>query len=155
MPKIHRVQLTEGERSQLHELVQNRTARDFAWCLKALVDVYFPDAEIIRVVLDNLSAHKPAALYEVFPPEQARRILRKLEFHWTPKHGSWLNPVETEISVLSRQCLNRRIPDIPPLQREVASWEASRNDARITVDWRFTTVDARRKLQRLYPLKSD
>jgi hypothetical protein len=102
-------------------------------------------------VLDNLNTHTPAALYEAFPPAEARRIAARLEFHYTPKHGSWLNMAELEISVLSRQCLARRLPDIPALRREVAAWEAPRNAARATVRWRFTATDARTKLHRLYP----
>ncbi len=103
------------------------TKRDFADCMKALVDIGFPQAGVIRVVLDNLNTHTPAALYEAFEPAEARRIARKLEFHYTPKHGSWLNMVEIELSVLLRECLERRIPDIPTLQAEIAAWEHERN----------------------------
>jgi hypothetical protein len=135
-----------------HVAVTERRAKpDFAHQMRALVDEHFPDAEMIRLVLDNLNTHTPAALYEAFPPEEARRLAAKLEFHSTPKHGSWLNMAELEISALSRQCLERRLGDIPTLRREVAAWEAPRNAARATVHWRFTSTDARTKLHRLYP----
>jgi len=132
-------------------VTERHTKQDFAAQMKWLVDEQYPQAEKIRVVMDNLKPHKPAALYERFKPEEARRILRKLEFHYTPKHGSWLNLVEIELSVLQRQCLNRRIPDAASLQREVAAYEARRNEARATISWNFTVDDARRKLKRLYP----
>jgi DDE superfamily endonuclease len=102
------------------------------------------------VVLDNLSTHSPAALYQTFPPDEARRLLKRLEFHYTPKHGSWLNMAELEFSVLGRQCLDRRIPDPETLRQEIATWEAERNAARATVQWRFTVTDARTRLHRLY-----
>jgi hypothetical protein len=132
-------------------LTSQRTKREFAHCMAELVDVHFPRAEKIRVVLDNLSTHTPGALYEVFPPAEARRILRKLELHPTPVHGSWLNMAEIELAVLTRQCLNRRIPDLFTMAREVAAWEARRNRHPATIDWRFTTKDARIKLKSLYP----
>ena len=113
-----------------------------------------PEADLIRVVEDNLNTHTPAALYEVFEPEEARRLVRKLEFHYTPKHGSWLNMAEIELSVLEQQCLDRRLPDVERASTEIAAWEARRNQHRVTVDWQFTTVKAREKLQRLYPSKS-
>lgn len=119
--------------------------------MKWLVDEVFPEAEVIRVVLDNLNTHTPAAFYQSFSPEEARRLTRKLEFHYTPKHGSWLNMVEIEFSVLTRQCLNRRLQDIASVRREVKAWEEDRNEAQATVEWRFTTADARLKLHRLYP----
>lgn len=106
---------------------------------------------LIRVVLDNLNTHTPAALYQNFEPSEARRILSKLEFHYTPKHGSWLNMVEIELSVLSRQCLNRRIPDLETMKREIAAWENQRNALQATVNWRFSVTDARVKLKDLYP----
>lgn len=135
-----------------HVAVSERRAKlDFAGQMQALVDEHFPDAEQIRVVLDNLNTHTPAALYEAFVPAEARRILRKLEFHYTPKHGSWLNMVEIELSVLARQCLHRRLPDRATLQLEVSAWEQWRNAEQATVEWRFTTADARAKLKRLYP----
>ncbi|MDQ5854070.1 MAG: transposase [Chloroflexota bacterium] len=119
--------------------------------MRELVDVHFPDAERITVVQDTLNTHTPAALYAAFPPEEAKRIWDKLEFHYTPKHGSWLNMAEIELSVLSRQCLDRRIPDQATLRAEVAAWEGERNGSGATVHWRFTTADARIKLKHLYP----
>jgi hypothetical protein len=133
------------------KVTDRRTKQDFAPCMKELVDVYFPEAQVIRVVLDNLNTHTPAALYETFEPEEARRILRKLEFHPTPKHGSWLKMVEIELSVLASQCLDRRIPEVGTLEREVAAWEKERNDQGATVHWRFAVADARLKLSRFYP----
>jgi hypothetical protein len=132
-------------------VTERRTKHDFAHQMQALVDEHFPDAALIRVVLDNLNTHTPAALYEAFPPPEARRIASRLEFHYTPKHGSWLNMAELEISALSRQCLERRLADLPTLRQEVAAWEVGRNADRATVHWRFTTADARTKLHRLYP----
>ncbi len=132
------------------EVTEQRTKLDFASCMKALTDEYFPEAEAIKVVLDNLNTHNPAALYEAYKPEEARRILRKLDFHYTPKHGSWLNMVEIEISVLSEQCLDRRIPDKATVKREIDAWEKKRNEQHAMVNWRFTTKDARVKLKRLY-----
>ena len=128
-----------------------RTAVDDAEALQHLVDVSSPSAEKIVLMQDNLNTHKLASLYEAFPPEEARRLINKLEVHYTPKHGSWLDMAETELSVLARQCLDRRIPDREALAREVAAWEADRNAAEAKVDWRFTTADARIKLKRLYP----
>lgn len=133
------------------EATAQRTKQDFARCMKRLVDEGYPHAERIRVVLDNLNTHTEAALYEAFPPEEACRILRRLEFHHTPKHASWLNMAEIEISVLSRQCLHRRIPDMETLQRELDAWQAQRNRDGVVVNWRFATPDARYKLKRLYP----
>lgn len=133
------------------KVTDRRTTPDFAQCMKDLVDIHFPDAEAIRVVLDNLNTHTPAALYEAFEPAEARRIARKLEFHHTPKHGSWLNMAEVEFAILSGQCLDRRIPSDDILQREIAAWEAVRNEKQATVSWRFTAPDARVKLERLYP----
>lgn len=133
------------------EVTQQRTKIDFAKQMKNLVDVYHPQAYLIRLVVDNLNIHNPAALYEVFHPEEARRIIRKLEFHYTPKHASWLNQVEIELSVLSRQCLSRRIPDLQTLSDEITAWEKQRNQQKASVCWRFQTTDARRKMERLYP----
>lgn len=133
------------------KVTDRRTMIDWAYCMRDLVDIHFPDAETIVVVMDNLNTHKLASLYEAFPPVEARRIAEKLEIHYTPKHGSWLNMAEIELSVLSRQCLKRRIPDQPTLRHEVAAWESQRNGAASTVNWRFTTADARIKLKRLYP----
>jgi transposase len=133
------------------DVTDRRTKHDFAQQMRDLVDRHFPDATSIRVVLDNLNTHTPAALYEAFAPAEARRILRKLEFHYTPVHGSWLNMAELEFSMLSRQCLSRRIGDRDTLVTEVAAWEAARNEQRASLHWQFTVVDARRKLHRLYP----
>jgi hypothetical protein len=136
------------------DLRERRTAIDFAQQMRKLADEYYPEAEKIRVVLDNLNTHTGAALYEAFKPQEARRILGRLEFHYTPKHASWLNQVEIEFSVLSRECIGgRRIPDEGMLQREVAAWEEERNEKGATVDWRFSVEDAREKLERLYPAK--
>ena len=133
------------------KVTDRRTKADWAECMRDLVDVYFPEARVITVVQDQLNTHNPAALYEVFPPAEAKRILDRLEFHFTPKHGSWLNVAEIELSVLSRQCLDQRIPDQIILAQETAAWETERNASGATVNWRFTTEDARIKLKRLYP----
>lgn len=133
------------------KITERRTTQDYAQCMKDLGDLHFPDAEVIRVVQDNLNTHTPWALYEVFAPEEAKRILDRLEFHYTPKHASWLNMAEIEIGVLNTQCLDRRIGDETTLRQEVAAWEEDRNAAKATVDWRFTTPNARVKLERLYP----
>lgn len=133
------------------KVTERRTKKDWAYCMKELVDVLYPNAECIRVVLDNLNTHNPAALYEVFEPQEAKRLLDKLEFHYTPKHGSWLNMAEIEFSVLIRQCLDRRIPDVDMLESEIAAWEDDRNSKQSTINWRFTTDDARIKLKSLYP----
>jgi hypothetical protein len=133
------------------EVTERRTMIDWAHGMRDLVEVHFPDAETIVLVMDNLNTHKLASLYEAFPPVEARRIAEKLEIHYTPKQGSWLNRAEIELSVLSRQCLNRRIPDQAVLKHEVTAWETHRNAAASTVNWRFTTDDARIKLKRLYP----
>lgn len=120
--------------------------------MRWLAEEVHPEAEKLVLVMDNLNTHKPASLYEAFPPEQARRIAERLEIHYTPKHGSWLNVAEIELSVLSRQCLNRRIESIDELRNEVAAWEEARNEKQVEVRWRFTTADARVKLRRLYPV---
>lgn len=143
--------LIEPKRGWRHvDVTERRTNADFANQMREVVDVHYPDAEKIRLVMDNLSTHTGAALYETFEPEEARRIYRKLEFHYTPKHGSWLNMAEIEISVLSRQCLDRRIDSMERLRAEILPWEAERNAAEATVNWRFTVSDARCKLERLY-----
>ena len=134
------------------KVTQRRTKVDFAYCMKELVDVHFKEAKVIRLVMDNLNTHTTAALYEVFEPTEARRIAQKLEIHYTPKHGSWLNMVESELSVLVRQCLKRRIPDIKTLENEVWAWQSDRNHHKICVDWRFRTEDARVKLSKIYPI---
>ena len=128
-----------------------RTKVDFAAQMQQLVDVHYPAAERIRVVMDNLNTHKPASLYEAFPPAEARRLLRRLEFHYTPKHASWLDMAEIELSVLTTQCLNRRIPDRESLERDIAAWQRQRNQAGIPVKWRFTLQQARTTLLHLYP----
>lgn len=132
-------------------VTERRTAVDFAEVVRWLVEELHPDAEKVVLVMDNLNTHKLASLYEAFPPEQARRIVDKLEIHHTPKHGSWLNVAEIELSVLARQCLDRRIETADELRREVTAWEEPRNDRAAEVRWRFTTADARMKLQHLYP----
>jgi transposase len=135
-------------------VTERRTRQDFAHQMQWLVDARYPEAEVIRVVMDNLNTHKPASLYEAFAPAEARRLLKKLEFHYTPKHGSWLNMAEIELSILSRQCLDRRIPDEAMLRREITAYEDTRNAATATIAWRFTTTEAREKLHRLYPSHS-
>jgi hypothetical protein len=128
-----------------------RTKADWAQVIRELVDVHYPAAERIVLVLDNLNTHTPAALYEAFAPAEAKRLAAKLAIHYTPKHGSWLNMAEIELSVLARQCLDRRLPDLATLQAEVTAWRQQRNAAACIVDWRFTTTDARIKLKHLYP----
>ena len=134
------------------KVTERRTAKDFAEVVRWLAEDVHPEAEKLVLVMDNLNTHKLASLYEAFPPEQARRIAERLEIHYTPKHGSWLNVAEIELSVLSRQCLNRRIESIDELRNEVAAWEEARNEKQVEVRWRFTTADARVKLRRLYPV---
>ena len=128
-----------------------RTRLDFAHCVRDLIDVHYPDAEQVVLVLDQLNTHSPASLYEAFAPAEAKRLADRLEVHHTPKHGSWLNVAELELSALQRQCLDRRLGDRATMEREVAAWVAARNAAATAVDWRFTTADARVKLKRLYP----
>ena len=128
-----------------------RTRIDWAHCIKDLLDVCYPDAEQIVLVQDNLNTHTPASLYEAFEPAEAKRLADRLELHYTPKHGSWLNMAEIELAVLSEQCLDRRLADRATLEREVAEWQAARNGAARGVNWRFTTEDARIKLKHLYP----
>ncbi len=136
-------------------VTERRTMVDFAHQMRWLVDKAYPEAEKIRVVLDNLNTHRPASLYQAFEPAEARRVLKRLEFHYTPKHGSWLNMAEIEFSIFSKQCLDRRIGNEEILQREIAALEAQRNQAQATIDWRFSTGDARVKLQHLYPSVSN
>jgi len=133
------------------KVTQRRTSQDWAHFIRDLVDVHYPQAEKIVLVLDNLNTHTPSSLYQTFAPAEARRILQKLEIHYTPVHGSWLNMAEIELSALARQCLSRRIGTQEELEREVHAWQHSRNEEAITVNWRFTTADARIKLKRLYP----
>jgi len=133
------------------QVTERRTAKDFAEVVRWLVEDLHPDAEKVVLVMDNLNTHKAASLYEAFPPAQARRIIERLEIHHTPKHGSWLNMAEIELSVMGRQCLGRRIEDAGELRRRVEAWEEARNDRLVGARWRFTTADARIKLHRLYP----
>jgi hypothetical protein len=132
-------------------VTERRTAIEWAHVVRDLIDVHYPAAERLVLVQDNLSTHSPASLYEAFPPNEAKRLADKLELHYTPTHGSWLNIAEIELSILGRQCLRRRIPDRDRLAAEVAAWTRDRNAASGRVDWRFTTADARIKLKRLYP----
>ncbi len=129
-----------------------RGAIDYAHVLKALSDVHFAKAESIVLVQDNLNTHTPASLYRAFPAAEARRIAERFEWHYTPKHGSWLNMAEAELSVLARQCLARRVPDLETLEKQVAAWLQRRNKYHVKADWRFTTQDARIKLKNLYPV---
>jgi hypothetical protein len=133
------------------KVTERRTAVDFAHLLREVVEEYYPQAEKIGLVMDNLNTHKPASWYEAFAPAEARRLMERLEMHYTPKHASWLKMAETELSVLTTPCLDRRIPDPTTLTQEVAAWERKRNEAQCRVAWRFTTQDARIKLKRLYP----
>ena len=133
------------------EVTERRTMKDFAHQMRWLVDTAFPEAEKIRVVLDNLNTHRPASLYQTFVPKEARRVIKRLEFHHTPKHGSWLNMAEIEFSVFGKQCLARRIGDEETLKREIGALEYQRNQAKATINWRFSTMDARDKLQHIYP----
>jgi transposase len=133
------------------EVTARRTAVDFAKFLKRLLDEVYPKARRVVLVTDNLNTHCVGSLYEAFEPTEARRLVERIEWHYTPKHGSWLNMAEIELSVLARQCLDRRIPDAETLRREVAAWELRRNDAAVKADWQFTTADARVKLKKLYP----
>lgn len=133
------------------KVTKRRTRKDWAACMKELVDVHYPQARKIVIVEDNLNTHDGASLYETFPPEEARRILDRLEFHWTPKHGSWLDMAETELSILSRQCLDRRIDSASEVARVVAAWEQERNARQCRIHWTFTICTARIKLKKLYP----
>lgn len=132
-------------------VTERRTKADFARQMKSLCDDLYPDAERVRVVLDNLNTHTPGALYETFEPAEARRLAAKLEFHYTPKHASWLNMAELELSVLARQCLSRRIPDAAMLAAEVKAWQDARNRDRVRIEWCFKVADARKKMARVYP----
>ncbi len=133
------------------EVTDHRTRIDFAQILKDLVDVHYPDAIKITLVVDNLNTHSPASLYAAFAAAEAKRISDRLKFHYTPKHGSWLDMAEIELAILTSQCLDRRIPDVETLKAEVVAWETTRNDTATGVNWRFTTADARIKLRHLYP----
>ena len=135
-------------------VTERRTAADFAHQMRWLVDEAYPDVPVVRLVLDNLNTHRKASLYQAFPAPEARRIAKRLEFHYTPKHGSWLNMAEIEFSVLSRSCLRQRLPDEAALCREVHALELERNEAQARINWRFSIQDARTKLHRLYPFNS-
>jgi DDE superfamily endonuclease len=148
----HRFLLVEPQTGERHvHVTEQRTKGDFAHEMQWLVDRCYPDAEVIRVVLDNLNTHRLASLYEAFEPAEARRIARKLAWHYTPRHGSWLNMAEIELSVLQQQCLDRRSPDEDTLTREIAAWEHQPNAEQAIINWCFSVTDARKKLQRLYP----
>jgi DDE superfamily endonuclease len=134
------------------QVTERRTRTDWAEAMRELANQHYPTAERITVVLDNLNTHGPASFYEAFAPDEARRLTERFEFHYTPKHGSWLNIAEIEFSVLSRQCLDRRIGEVAVLRSEIGAWQRKRNAASKTVDWQFTTADARTKLKRLYPV---
>jgi len=133
------------------KVTDRRTKGDWAHCIEDILTVHFPKAAKVTIVQDNLNTHHPASLYEVFAPEKAKALLQRCEFHYTPKHGSWLNMAEIEFSALQRQCLDQRIPDQETLKAHLAEWEAYRNQVNTTVHWRFTTADARIRLRRLYP----
>jgi hypothetical protein len=133
------------------EVTERRTRQDWAHFIKTMLDERYPHATKVRLVLDNLNTHSPASLYETFPPAEARRLAQRLEIHYTPKHGSWLNIAEIELSALNGQCLQRRIPSIAAMRREVSAWQQHRNNRGAPINWRFTTEDARIKLLRLYP----
>jgi transposase len=133
------------------DITERRTKTDWAHQIKELVDARYPEAERIVLVMDNLNTHTPASLYEAFDPTEAKRLAGKLEIHYTPKHGSWLNMAEIELSVLSRQCLSRRVPDFETLHEEAHAWQERRDEKGVKIDWRFRTEEARIKLKRLYP----
>ena len=144
---------TEPRRGWRWTLVtKQRTRSDWAFAIRNLLDNHYPDARLVRLVMDNLNTHAIGSLYETFDPSEARRLARRLEIHFTPKHGSWLNIAEIELQVLSRQCLNRRIESTSNLEREVCAWTTRRNDTMTGMDWQFTTENARTKLWELYPL---
>ena len=133
------------------DATERRARADWAWWIKRMLDEGYPDALSVRLVMDNLNTHSTASLYETFPPEEARRLAERLEIHYTPKHGSWLNVAEIELSVLKGQCLDRRIPDMQTMRRHVAAWENDRNNRQSKISWQFSTTDARIKLKKLYP----
>lgn len=133
------------------KVTEQRTKVDFAYCIKDLLTLHYPDAERVTIVMDNLNTHHPSSLYEAFEPAEAKSLLNRCDFHYTPKHGSWLNMAEIEFSALQRQCLGRRMPNQETLREEIAAWEEHRNEQEVKVHWRFTTADARIRLKRLYP----
>jgi hypothetical protein len=152
----HQLLMCEPLRGWRHvKVTERRTRRDYAECVRDLVDVYYPEAVKIRLVQDNLNTHDGASLYETFRPTEARRILDRIEFHYTPKHGSWVNMAETEISIMNSQCLDRRLEDQALIAREVAAWESQRNDHKVGIHWTFTLAAARHKLRKLYPSIED
>jgi DDE superfamily endonuclease len=152
----HQLMMCEPLRGWRHVKVSpRRTRRDYAGCIRDLVDVHYPQAAKIRLVQDNLNTHDGASLYEAFPPAEARRILDRIEFHYTPKHGSWLNMAETEISIMNRQCLDRRLDGQERLAAEVAAWEDKRNAREVRIHWTFTLAAARQKLRKVYPSNED
>jgi hypothetical protein len=152
----HQLLMCEPLRGWRHvEVTERRTRRDYARCVKDLVDRYYPQARQIRLVQDNLNTHDGASLYETFPPEEARRLLDRIEFHYTPKHGSWLNMAETEISIMGSQCLDRRLESQSRMAEEVAAWESERNAREARIHWTFTLAAARRKLRKIYPSIED
>jgi hypothetical protein len=152
----HQLLMCEPLRGWRHvEVTERRTRRDYARCVRDLVDRYYPRARMIRLVQDNLNTHDGASLYEAFPPEEARRLLDKIEFHYTPKHGSWLNMAETEIRIMNQQCLDRRLDSPGRIAEEVAAWEQERNGREARIHWTFTLAAARRKLRKVYPSIED
>jgi hypothetical protein len=152
----HQLMMCEPLRGWRHVRVsQRRTRRDYALCVEELVEVHFPQAKKIKLVQDNLNTHDGASLYEAFPPAKARRLLDKLEFHYTPKHGSWVNMAETEISIMNGQCLDRRLESQAKIATEVAAWENQRNAQEARIHWTFTLAVARQKLRKLYPSIED
>src|SRR5215472_2561598 len=152
----HQLMLCEPLRGWRHVRVSaRRTRRDYAACVRELLDVYYPDVVKVRLVQDNLNTHDGASLYEAFTPAEARRLLDKIEWHYTPKHGSWLNMAESEISIMNSQCLDRRLDSVSAVAAEVAPWEAKRNACRAQIHWTFTLAIARQKLCKLYPSNED
>lgn len=132
-------------------VTDHRTKNDWAWQIKELLEIHYPEVQKVILVMDNLNTHAGSSLYEAFPPDEARKLLNRLEIHYTPKHGSWLNIAEIELRILNSQCLNRRIPDKETLKNEIFQWQSKRNVTNSTIDWRFTNDDARIKLKKLYP----
>ena len=152
----HQLVLCEPLRGWRHvRVTERRTRRDYAECVREMVDLHYPQAKLIRMVQDNLNTHDGASLYEAFSPAEARRLLNKIEFHYTPKHGSWLNMAETEINIMNGQCLNRRLDSQALIAKEVAAWEKKRHAAESCIHWTFTLAAARRKLRKVYPSIED
>ncbi len=152
----HQLMVCEPLRGWRHvKVTERRTRKDYAECVRELVEVCYPKAKKIRLVQDNLNTHDGASLYEAFPPSQARRLLDKIEWHYTPKHGSWLNMAESEISIMNSQCLDRRLDSVSKIATEVAPWEADRNARHVRMHWRFTLAVASQKLRKLYPSNED